>query len=211
MATYSALCCAGGHCGGLVGGILVAIVSPEAGDRHWGWGGLSGEPCGPPCFWGIVPGQTTEAEAIAILQARGVFTQCEVYVRETYGCVRGIICPRSPPPSFGISLSCEHNLVEGVSFGPSVKITVQDVIAKYGNPAGVLITLDGIPEKPYLLMTLLYPEIQTCVGLPRQEWPGYLLRPATPILGVGYALGCADVPTDALGFEGWKGYGEYGW
>lgn len=176
--------------GGIAVGLLVLLfwqLSLQRPVIDIGDGGfLSGEPCGPPCFWGIVPGQTTEAEAIAILQARGVFTHCEVYVRETEGCVRGIRCPPRPRSLFDVHLNCNGDFVEGISFTPSFKITVQDAVAKYGKPDGILVFLDGIPEEPYLVLQITYSGIQTYLTLPRQKWPGYLLEASTPIVDIAY-------------------------
>jgi len=118
----------------------VAYVG-ELGVRDGGF--LSGEPCGPPCFWGIVPGETTEAEAIQILKAvlGGVFEKCTVYNYEP----RGIGCFR---PNLGIEFRKGTDIVDGVGFRPSDRITLEDVIAKHGEPDALYATADGIPSTP---------------------------------------------------------------
>ena len=55
-------------------------------------GFLSEEPCGPPCFWGIIPGETTEAEVAEILEQRGIYAACETWVSKFEEGSKGIDC-----------------------------------------------------------------------------------------------------------------------
>jgi hypothetical protein len=102
-------------------------------------GFLSGEPCGPPCFWGIVPGQTMEAEVMEILQERGVFKVCRAHDREAEGGIRGIICPQ-----FAVGFRRGGNVVDDVVLWPSTPITAEEIIAKYGEPEFVKVGGLGI-------------------------------------------------------------------
>lgn len=168
-------------------------------------GFLSEDPCGPPCFWGIVPGETTEAEVIEILQERGVYATCETWVSKfEEGGGRGIDCMSQ----VYISFEQGEDLVRSVYFEPSSSIIVQEVIAKYGEPDGVLVYPEGVPEHPRISLYVVYSSILSRLELPIQEWPGYIVKPSTPVLSMLYAPEYSDVQ-DNLFFEKWIGYGEY--
>lgn len=164
-------------------------------------GFLTGEPCGPPCFWGIVPGETTEAETVEILQERGIYGICETWDREREGGYRGINCGRD----LVIGFERGSDLVTGVGFNPS-GIVVQDVVDKYGEPDGVMVSVLGVHALDYQLI-LAYPSMFTLVRLSLQDEAPYVLKPSTPVKNIAY-----DVVFDeefSRGWEEWHGYGEY--
>jgi len=189
---------------GLASCISTISVTPESVLDIGDGGLLSENPCGPPCFWGIILGQTTEAEVKEILQERGVHATCETWISKFEEGGRGIDCISQ----VYISFEQENNLVQSVYFEPSSSITVQEVVARYGKPDGVLVYPEGVPEHPRISLYIVYSNIVSCLELPTQEWPGYIVRPSTPILSVFYASKFSDV-RDSLFFEEWTGYGEY--
>lgn len=176
---------------------------PDLGDG----GFLSGTPCGPPCFWGIVPGQTTEEEVIAILGEHEVLAACRFYNREAEGGTRGIHCgPRFQ--GFGVSFAPGSDLVEVISFRTSVTITVQDVIAKYGAPDCIRVMAEGISEHPEVGAGLVYLELLAYLGLPSQEDDVYLTMPSTRVEVIAYSeLNVRDLFLEDC--VTWRGYGEY--
>jgi len=189
-------------------GVLVALLLtlsacvPATPTLDIGDGGfLSGEPCGPPCFWGIVPGQTKEAEVLEILQKRGILEACEGFNKETEGGSRGIKCGSQ----LVIGFNKGSDLVAGVGFSPS-DITVQEVIAKYGEPSGIYLGVIGVHMFHYQ-MIMAYPRILALVRLSVQDkWP-YILEPSTPVTNIAY-----DVVFDenfSYNWEKWHGYGQY--
>lgn len=184
--------------------IATIPVTPESTFDVGDGGFLSEEPCGPPCFWGIVPGETTEAEVKEVLQQRGVYATCETRVSKFEEGGRGIDCISQ----VYISFEQGDGLVQSVYFKPSSSITVQEVVAKYGEPDGVLVYPEGVPEHPHISLYVVYSNIVARLELPTQEWPGYIVKPSTPILSVFYASKFSDV-RDSLFFEEWTGYGEY--
>jgi len=167
-------------------------------------GFLSGDPCGPPCFWGIIPGQTTESEVIEILQRKGVYASCEVQISRFQGAGKMIVCGLN----FAIRFSPEGNYVEGINFRPSISFTLRDVVAKYGEPDGVLLYLDGVPEHPRIDAYLVYLNLLSRLDLPSQKWPGYVIEPSTQVLEITYNLTLPEVK-HSLMYREWKGYGEY--
>jgi hypothetical protein len=143
-------------------------------------GFLSGEPCGPPCFWGIVPGQTTETEVIEILREKGAFEVCEAFDREAQGGTRGIICPR-----FAVGFKRESNVIDDIVFRPSIAITAEEIITKYGEPELVEIGGLGVHVIRFEL-TMAYPSLSTWIGFPQQDELPYVLKPTTPVTGIVY-------------------------
>jgi len=168
-------------------------------------GFLSGEPCGPPCFWGIVPEQTTETEVAEILQRKGIFEICEAFDMEAQGGTRGIICPR-----LVVGFKREGNIVDDIVFRPSIPITAEEVIAKYGEPEFVEIGGLGVHVIRFKL-TMAYPSLSTRIGFPEQDELPYVLKPATPVTGIIYDTDFSR-PEHYEGnrrWQEWHGYGEY--
>src|SRR5438132_1178663 len=96
---------------------------PDIGDG----GFLTGTPCGPPCFLGIVPGITIEAEVLAILEPMRSVQKCESFNHEAESGRRRLSCL-----SMNISFRRGTDIVETIGFQTLQKITVAQVIAKYG-------------------------------------------------------------------------------
>lgn len=203
--TRSALPCSIVVCFLVASLVSCTAVIPTITTLNIGDGGfLSGDPCGPPCFWGIVPGQTTEAEVVDILQERGIYEICEARVSKYEEGGKGIDCILQ----IYINLNQGDDLVRSVYFAPSAPITVQEVIAKYGEPDGILVYPEGVPEHPRISLYIVYSSILSRLELPVQEWPGYVVQPSTPVLSILYDLKYSDVQ-DSPFFEKWVGYGEY--
>ena len=163
-------------------------------------GFLSGEPCGPPCFWGITPGETREAEVVEILQERGAFEACEMFDSEDKGGYRGLECGSRVI----IGFERGGDVVDGVGFNPS-GVTVQEVVAKYGEPESVQVGALGVHVLDYQLI-LAYPKMLTLVRLSLQQEYPYVLRPETPVKNIVYDLEFGgEFSLDGV----WHGYGEY--
>jgi hypothetical protein len=115
-------------------------------------GFFSGNPCGPPCLLGIIPGVTKEAEALRILKDKD-FQECEAFDKEKQGGIRGVSCRSSIRNSFrpyiGINFQLGTDIVNSIGFNPFHKITVEDVISKYGEPDTILVTEIGTSKIPH--------------------------------------------------------------
>lgn len=125
----------------------------------FGEGGfLTGEPCGPPCFWGITPGVSTEDDLIKKANANDVFSQCMIFDYKKQGGIRGLYC-RSIPMGF-----TDEGTVGDITFYPSVDITLAQLIDLYGIPDGVYVDLISLPDaSPRVAMTLWYKKINSRV------------------------------------------------
>lgn len=87
-----------------------------------------------------MPGQTTEAEVKEILQEKSVYATCEIWGHESEWDEWGIDCGSR----IFIDFRRGDNVVQGVGFEPYSFITVQEVVAKYGEPKGVLVGALGV-------------------------------------------------------------------
>jgi hypothetical protein len=168
-------------------------------------GFLSGEPCAPPCFWGIVPGNTTEAEAKQILQTKGLSQGCKAYDNEARSGTRGINCQFI----MNISFQLGTDIVYAVGFRPSQKITVEDVITKYGKPDSVSVLPSGIPEDPHTVMLLYYNRMNTRLNLPDQTGITFLVKPSTEVENIAYFDVDRYEKFLRHSFQKWEDYGEY--
>src|SRR6202142_3721933 len=110
----------------------IGTEAPQIGDG----GLLSGKICGPPCFIGVIPGVTTKNDAITLLQSRGLFQDCTEIDTTKEGGGHEIICTH-PTSALAVSIANNGDLVSGISFPPSVEITVAQIIGKYGQPTVV--------------------------------------------------------------------------
>jgi hypothetical protein len=171
-------------------------------------GFLSGEPCGPPCFVGIVPGVTRETEAIRIVKAERLCGNYETFDNEPSG-YRGFICT---PSGVYVSFRPGTDIVELVGYYLSPSITLGDVIARYGEPDAVSVGAIGIPEIPKTMMSIYYDSLKSQLFLCDQEGVTFRAEPATGICRIGYS--------DVASYErqknqlrellaSWNGYGEY--
>ncbi|MBC7228084.1 MAG: hypothetical protein H5T61_12790 [Thermoflexales bacterium] len=169
-------------------------------------GFLSEEPCGPPCFWGIIPGQTTEAEVIKILQRRGMYATCEVRDFEPEGGERVISCGSR----LIIGFERGSEVVNGIGFSPSLTIAAEEVITKYGEPELVEVGGLGVHVIDFQL-TMAYPGMLTWVRLSLQDKLPYILEPSTRVRNIAYAVDFGDpcYYEDNPLWKEWHGYGEY--
>ena len=168
-------------------------------------GVLSGEPCGPPCFWNITPGVTTKEQTMNILQDMGLLQRCEYFDTTAESGDRGIIC--SPIAVF--ILKEDVDIVAGLGFRPTQRITVEDIIEKYGEPNAVQVVGLGLPESnPQTTMTLYYDSWNMSLRLSDQASITYELEPDVQVENIAYS--------DKRSYEryrqyssGWHGFGSY--
>jgi hypothetical protein len=166
-------------------------------------GFLTGQPCGPPCFWGIYPGSTTEAQVLEVLQSKRIESKCERFDRTQEGGRRGITCLDS------VLIVFNEDVVEDIGFSSSEKITVEEVIKHFGEPSHILVAITSTPEYPNTTMMLFFDEIRTSLVLPEQKGIKYRVATTTEIVNIGYSDDVSYQAT-STSLPGWDGYGEYG-
>lgn len=182
-------------------GVLIIVFLVSSCNSVRGDGGfLSEKPCGPPCFYGITPGVTTKSEAEEILKQNSF--SC-TFFDYTPGGKQGYMC------SWGdVGLDDKGNIVTGVTFRTSSKITLQKVIDKYGEPDVVGTGIVSLPDdKVRVGMILGFKTIRTWIWLEEQHAPKYTVREDSVVHDITYSADFDPQP----GNVPWKGYGEYDW
>jgi hypothetical protein len=170
--------------------------------NKWDGGLLSSIPCNAPCFAGITPGLTTELQVMEIIKDNDYFQECELKDVRNQG--RWISCK-----GLIININTDSQIVEGIGFMLLNNITLEEVVAKFGEPTTAWVAPDGIPEFPYIVMILLFENTGVRVDIERQEDIDgyYLLKPSDLITNIVYYI----EENGGLGgyLQPWHGYGEY--
>lgn len=165
---------------------------------------ISGVPCSAPCFWKIIPGTTSEVEAVKILSQLGDIQNCKHIDKVKNGADKLIRCA-----NIGVTFN-DGGVVSRLSFDTPKKITVGEVIKKYGNPDKVSLSASGTESTGPLLMLLLFDDEQMVIGLPEQKHDLFSVDPTIVISSILYCeidvYKRFEVP---IYTQSWKGYGEY--
>jgi hypothetical protein len=170
-------------------------------------GFFSSEPCGPPCFWNIVPGITTIDQAIDELEAHNVADLCAQY-RNEEARTRGVTC--WPGLELTISFQSDKDVVDGIGYSVSEPITVGDVIDFYGEPDAVFVEYTGLPHDYYnTVMMLYYDDIYTRLLLPEQESGVFNISSSIVIANIAYFGKDSYRRTRQRYHAIWNGYGQY--
>lgn len=170
--------------------------------NQWDGGLFSKEPCRAPCFAGLVPGTTTETEAIELIQDSDYFQNCTLEDRPNQG--RWISCN-----GLIITINKETGIADGIGFNTLSTLTLEQVVAKYGKPTTVWLAVLGIPEAPEWSIIVLFEDKKVRVDLEDQELSTetYLLEPTAKITNIVYYSEENSGLTAYL--QPWHGYGEY--
>jgi hypothetical protein len=170
-------------------------------------GFISEKPCSPPCFIGLTPGLSSEAETRQVLEDEGILDECQTYNNELESGSRGIRCNLI----INISFRKGQDHIEGIGFRPVEEITLNEVISTYGDPNGVLLITGGTSQEhpPLTVMLLYYDAIQTRLILPQQDGEIYHVEESTPILDVVYFESSVYQSLKNFPLQKWNNYGFY--
>jgi hypothetical protein len=183
---------------------LISIVSGTTPKLQIGDGGLiSGKPCAAPCFWNITPGVTSEKQALKILGTIGNVYKCDRWDAVENGIEKSIACD-----NVWIYFDNKDTVSE-LSIKSSKRITVKQILERYGNPDAVYVKSDGIDKKRPYKMDLIYLKQYLVIGLPSQNDKYYEVKPTTAIERVLYS-NKNEFPRFIGSFnQHWTGYGIY--
>lgn len=171
-------------------------------------GFLSQDPCGPPCFFGLIPDKSTENDVLDFLEQKAILEYCETWDTRAGGGIRGIDCGSG----FLVFEFLDSNVVDMISFSLSKKITVEEVLALYGDPDGVFVgwDIDDQGNLLWLAMDILYYDINTRVALPTQyDQSNYMLTESTEVIGITYRSRSKYEQHEIYIATPWSGYVEY--
>jgi hypothetical protein len=179
-----------------------AIITTEA-TLPIGDGGLiTGQPCQSPCFFGIHVGETPLNQVISSLGNYGI-SSCSMSSDTTVFCGVEFV-------SIAIGADPSTLIVDGIQYTPSIPITVEEILKKYGNPSFIYVSSGDIPEAPTISTLLLWDSIRMRVDLPETEEQSHLLENTTRIEWIIFLDETSYTSLTASGYaQPWKGYGSY--
>ena len=165
-----------------------------------GDGGLiSGQPCEAPCFFGIIPGETSQDKAVYLLEEQG-FHQCSQDSENNIVCNERIL----------IGLNSSTSIVDGIGYVPDSTLSVEEIIAKYGNPDIITVTPSGIPEAPATTVLLFFDRLNMRIRLPEVLEVDYLVTNSSKVELITYFDGTHySAQKDGMFSQPWIGYGAY--
>ena len=201
----------------LAGLVILLVISlffalKYSADKVGDGGFLSQDPCGPPCFLGIMPNVTNETEMVRILQEAGLYENCKFLNNESAAGLRSLNCLRH---DVTVTFFPGTDIVGDIRFSLRQTITADMVIAKYGEPDAVFVSFMKLwrYSRPEIVMSLIYDHINTSVTLGSQKGDSFNLETSTRVTRIGYSkLGFTSVDEGQAGkphLTPWHGYGEY--
>jgi len=161
-----------------------------------GDGGLlsKGALCVAPCFMDITPGLTSRVDVIRILKANNYWSECVNDIT--------IICYKN------LGISFRKNTVDGVGFRPTTKITLEQVVEKYGEPDKFVVYNNENPE--WIQLSLLFERIQTILDLRPQDGNIFVAEPSNKITNIAYSdIGSIEIFIVQGRARKWNGYRTY--
>jgi hypothetical protein len=169
-----------------------------------GDGGLiSAEPCAAPCFLGITPDESSYQDVINILSVNAYLDSCEEFDKTSEAGNIGIKCE----DAFIITFDANKELVTGLGFNLSMQLSVEDVIARYGEPESVAVSTGGYAEITSE-MRLFFPDVRMSLILEQIKGSSYRVKPTTRVVAVSYeGVTSYQELTDTA--QTWSSYGEY--
>ena len=171
-------------------------------------GFLSAEPCGLPCFLGIIPDETSYEEAVQILKD---YQYYDNFCQELdIGGSWLISCKDKYDSSFRIEVDNNKAYVIDIGFAPQAEITMQEVVERYGEPSYVNVAVQGCEDIRTSMVRIYYADLQ--LGLQPEEYQAggsYTIQPVTIIRYVVY-YGAHDESIFLEDKRDWTGYDTYG-
>ncbi len=157
---------------------------------------IAGEPCGPPCWQNITPGETTLDEAKSIVEEMETLALAQSDAHSfAFSYHDGDICCQIT--------SQDSSLVSAILLQFSPTTTVGDLVAAYGTPA--FVTGQPFSQAEAVLM-LLYPEHQMILYAVVAGIEGKL-EETSPIFSALYATeGLITDIVESTPLDNWKGY-----
>ena len=167
-------------------------------------GFLSEEPCGLPCFLGIIPDETSYEEAVQILKD---YQYYDNFCQESdIGGSWLISCGDKYHSSFTLEVDNNKVYVIEIGFAPQTEITMQEVVDRYGEPSYVNVGVQGYEDTRKSMVRIYFPDLQ--LGLWPEEYQAggsYTIQPTT-IIGWVLYYGAHDESIFLDDKRDWVGY-----
>lgn len=168
---------------------------------------LSMEPCGPPCFFDIIPQKSTKQDVFDSLDKFGLNNRCKSTEPTRLENISVVECIHS---IIKIGIDETEDVVNSIEFSPNSRITIESVINTYGEPDFLkCYSVNTTSEKPSSNVMIFFKK--ESMGIIIENFDGYFanIRPDTLINTVIYSASFVD-NQEKKGFtQQWKGYSEY--
>jgi len=167
---------------------------------------VTGEPCGPPCFRGIIPGETRWNDALTVIEDDPQFTNVQTQQAEDSDLVQaawqdgnGQLCCQM--------ISEDGEIVSGIFLLTAPTMTLGDLIRAHGEPAyltGTEFTADQA------VVNLFYPDIPMIVYAFIAGIENGVLSSSSEIVGAVYLTpDQMDLFIQTLNLYRWDGMKAY--
>jgi hypothetical protein len=122
---------------------------------------LTGEPCEPPCWQGLTPGESTEQDVYEFVQTSELVDRCGgIFCSDITTAAAGVIGVSiqwgSTHGRGGGDFNIQDGVLEDMFIYPSYHLTLEDLIERYGPPDKFHVMVTGL-HVPALEVTLFYP------------------------------------------------------
>ncbi len=163
---------------------------------------VSQNPCGPPCWHGITVGETTYTDALSKIKADPAFTNVQTQDKPP----AAAWAPSGGDSCCQLSADETSGLINGILLKVTPKMTVKQVIDKYGPPDYVS-PVDYTPQEVALGLVFQKSSVVTWVT---PGDPNSSLKETDPVVIVLY-LNPKDFKNvlDLATFQAWNGYQPY--
>lgn len=141
---------------------------------------LTGTPCTVPCWQNIVPGKTSSTETMQILKNNRYILQNRLQESGTEDSGGAIWRWYAPGQRTQSSISWQNGVIHEITIGLNYRLTMSQVIDKFGLPEAVNIGTGGTPEHWWWIIDLYYPRIGTQFTAYTQELDNRI-KPSTQI------------------------------
>ena len=139
--------------------------------------------CQPPCWQGITPGETSFADALAVIPQIPEVRLRSLAVRDEGSGRQHVRCLVGPPGAFVfVEITAANGTVSTISLSLAGDVSLQDVIIVYGEPAlagGFYGPVAGHWRRAFLLYTQGVEAVLTDAGWPHTDT--WRLRPSDTV------------------------------
>ena len=143
---------------------------------------FTSQPCAPPCWQGITPGETTAEEAMGILQSSPYVKKESIERTGSYalGAI-GAYWRASPG---GVRVRLRDGLVHEIALGTPYRLTLGEVVEQFGVPEAIVVQSIGVPEHLRWGISMYYPAGGMDFAMVDDRFEAPSLEPSTKIGGV---------------------------
>ncbi|MDX1993767.1 MAG: hypothetical protein SF029_15370 [bacterium] len=166
---------------------------------------LTEDPCGPPCWRGITPGETSWSEALTIIEDDPSLAELRTEADENSSIIAAVWAPQDGDGCCQMYTE-DGDTVEIVILQTAPQATLGQVIEKWGEPEYVI----GEPfSQDQAVFSLFYPDLRMLIYAFVEGETG-ALSAASEVIGFGYfAETRMELLLNASSLHVWEGYQSY--